>query len=90
MGLQKCTKLLSVNRLQGTRKARYSDWPNDEREQVIQDIRMPVKGKVYVHEDKRKIQTSHRVLSPRYLGATASLYIYIYIYIYIYTSSNFE
>jgi len=67
---------VSANRLQGTRKARYSGWPNDEREQVIQD--MPVKGKVYVYEAKRKIQTSHRVLSPRYLGATASLYIYIH------------
>ena len=47
------------------RKAGDPGWPNDEREQVIQDTRTLVKGKVYVREAKREIQT-HR--SYRYHG----------------------
>lgn len=35
-------------RLRG--KAGDPGWPNDEREQVIQDTCTPVKGKVYVRE----------------------------------------
>ena len=52
------------------RKAGDPGWPNDEREQVIQDTRTPVKGKVYVHEAKREI-FRHITLS---LSRTVSLY----------------
>lgn len=57
-------------RLRGTGKAGGPGWPNDEREQVIQAIRAPVKGKV--REAKREIRTSW--LLPRYRRATTSLY----------------
>lgn len=59
-------------RLRGTGKAGGPGWPNDEREQVIQDIRAPVKEKVHVRETKREIRTSW--LLPRYRRATTSLY----------------
>lgn len=55
----KMQKADARERLQGTGKAGDPGWPNDEREQVIRGIYTSVKGKVYVHETKREIQTYH-------------------------------
>jgi len=50
-------KLIYVNVCEEQEKPKISV---DEREQVIQDISKPVKGKVYARETKREIRTSGR------------------------------